>query len=548
MHIPQNLVITALKRIWEDGISTGDSSILETFLVAKYLAARNIAPNISTVNSAVDELFVDFKDHPQGRIQLFRSTPQGTPNWKDAKDSGRKTVWNYGTRHRGQKLFEDDHFSKGLLNDLSIALQQINIHKIDPVDLSIVLLRNQEVDSLDPKSLVSQFKDFFDLSDAELSFIARMDEPNWEERSLNGDGPIWDPNNMPDSWKPSAIIQKNPSEFSKPQKLDIHSLEDTTPITVESRIMRMLELSVASHNAVVAVGPPGTGKTTLLEQLVNKATSQPESVGLQVPPGRPIIVTPDESWTTRELVGGETIVGGEVKFAPGHILEAIKEDRWLILDEINRADMDRIFGSLFTWLSGKPVTVGTFKTATGNESIILGWSGKPESEIVTNSSATEYLAGDDWRLLGTYNAVDSAKVFRFGQALGRRFIRVPIPAAPAESIDSALTKICSGLPDIIKEKILNLYRCHIDVSPLGPALFLRMPKYLQASNVDWLTSESSVLSELLAESYVINLGPYLSKLDDLQAEDIKRSVIYQYSIFSEVEWEWIWKLSQNMSS
>ena len=546
MQIPHDLVTEALTRIWAEDITTGDASSLETFFVAKYLSAQGIAPSIATVNAAVTNLFVDLEDHPQGRIQLFRANAQRKPSWKDALDSGRKTVWNYGTRHRGKMLFKNSHFSNGLREDLKSALEDLKLHKFDPVDLSIALLRNDNVENLIPSDLISALKTKFNISDEELALVSRLEDPGWENRTLTFSAEGWDAKKIPADWKPND--KKSPAVESHIRKEETHSLDDIISITADKRIMRMLEISISSHNAVVAVGPPGTGKTTLLEELVKRAHLQPDNFGLQAPPKKPIIVTPDESWTTRELVGGETIVSGEVLFAPGHILEAIQADRWLILDEINRADMDRIFGSLFTWLSGKPVTVGSFNKNTNIESVTLGWSGKPESEVITTPGFTHYLAGDDWRLLGTYNAVDSAKVFRFGQALGRRFIRVPIPAASAESIDEAMTKVCSGLPLKTKDLILNIYRAHLEVAPLGPALFLRLPKYLQACNADWDLKGIEYYKEILAESYVINLGAYLNKLDDIQLAELKEALVVKYNVFSDMDWEWIWTLSQNLSS
>ena len=65
-------------------------------------------------------------------------------------------------------------------------------------------------------------------------------------------------------------------------------------------------------------------------------------------------MTPEEGWTTRDLLGGETVDdNGNLRFRPGHVLEAIRDDRWLVLDEANRADMDKIFGGLLTFLSDK---------------------------------------------------------------------------------------------------------------------------------------------------------------------------------------------------
>jgi hypothetical protein len=258
-----------------------------------------------------------------------------------------------------------------------------------------------------------------------------------------------------------------------------------------------------------------------------------------------VIATPDESWTTRELVGGITVVDGELQFANGFVLEAIASNKWLLLDEINRGDMDRIFGALFTWLSGKSVEVGRTGPKTDSKRIILGWSGQPECIVKNEVDQISYLAGDEWRLLGTYNAVDSSKVFRFGQALGRRFVRVPIPAAKPEDIKSVFEKACDGLPANSADDLLQIYSAHFEVESLGPALFLRIPVYLKSAGLEPATSESDY-REHLAEGYVVNLGGWLTKLDEIKLQELGSKVSGVGKVFSDEEWAWIKRISENI--
>lgn len=87
------------------------------------------------------------------------------------------------------------------------------------------------------------------------------------------------------------------------------------PPIVDPRIRRMLRNAVASSNAIMLIGPPGTGKSTLVEEIVRESAADPVAYGLSCRHDLSV-VTPDESWTARDLVGGISVeADGQLKFA-----------------------------------------------------------------------------------------------------------------------------------------------------------------------------------------------------------------------------------------
>jgi MoxR-like ATPase len=270
------------------------------------------------------------------------------------------------------------------------------------------------------------------------------------------------------------------STVELPESIDIARVDSRdAELQVNDRVWQMILMGIASSAAVILVGPPGTGKSALLRKAVGEISTQ--RLARDLPGVRtPIWATPDESWTARDLIGGETIVNGEIVFRPGWVLRAIAEDRWLVLDEANRGDLDRIFGALLTWLSGGQVAVGVESTAADAKTIELGWTaGASQVEVQEGDSGRprgviRYLAGQDWRLLGTYNALDSQRVFRLGAALGRRFVRIPIPPIAPALFTQALDAHANDLSAPTRHKISLLYHAHFgdEATRLGPALFL----------------------------------------------------------------------------
>lgn len=250
-------------------------------------------------------------------------------------------------------------------------------------------------------------------------------------------------------------------------------------VQVEDRLWQIILAAIASSAAVILVGPPGTGKSALVRKAIGTISANRQADGLAgIKP--PLWATPDESWTSRELIGGETVAEGTIVFRPGWVLRAIAEDRWLVLDEANRGDLDRIFGALLTWLAGGHVAVGVESSAEDARQVELGWTAGP-SRVQTveriadkRPGAIRYLAGEDWRLLGTYNALDAQRVFRIGAALGRRFVRVPIPPISPGLFRQVLQNHAGDLDDELLVKISLLYEAHYinEITRLGPALFL----------------------------------------------------------------------------
>lgn len=270
--------------------------------------------------------------------------------------------------------------------------------------------------------------------------------------------------------------------------LFILTADDLLPdLVLPESVTAHVTAAVRSGRHIVLMGVPGTGKTTLAHAVVKAAVRAGLCAG-------PLVATATADWTTFDTVGGLVPgAGGALRLMEGAIPRALRENRWVILDELNRADIDKALGPLLTVLAGTAVDL-TIQDESGTPVRIEPRAGAAGLEH--SSRARTYIAGSDWRIVATMNTLDRAALFTFSLAFARRFAFILIPPLDARTLHDLLaervplSEAASALLDVVAA-----------ASPrsLGPAVLLDAAGYIAARGQDPLALAEALGSFILPQ-------------------------------------------------
>lgn len=272
----------------------------------------------------------------------------------------------------------------------------------------------------------------------------------------------------PEAFQPPEDEEPDDSEPLEDLALDrlnglsVAAVEVVLPKTMvlPASVLAEAVTAIRAGKHLIFSGPPGTGKSTIASAISQAVMDQEYRV-----------TTATADWTTFDTIGGYLPTPeGPLTFEPGVVLRCIDESAWLVIDELNRADIDKAFGPLFTLLAGPGSERETvlLPHRRDGKHIEIRWA-----EANARRQTNTFSIARSWRLLGTMNVTDKASLYQLSFAFLRRFAVIDVPLPDRESYRRLFSGKIEQIPEVPRE-LLTDAAMTVAFGPveLGPAILL----------------------------------------------------------------------------
>lgn len=293
--------------------------------------------------------------------------------------------------------------------------------------------------------------------------------------------------------------------FIKPEEISTH-------INLPKNIINKITSALNMGKHIILTGDHGSGKTSIAVVLAKIAHKKDLNKGYN-------LASANEYWTAADTIGSLVEVEDMHKkiFKEGVILKSIRENKWIIIDEINKCDTYRCFNDFINALSGYNTMLSYMHENYKNIEIL---SENTDGKLDIN----KYLKSKDWRIIATMDTSEKHHM-SFSPALIRRFAFIDIDTNNySKLIDQYFIKNCLQ-NDLLKTKIKSIFGENglAKYKDIGSSSIYDLIHYLSIRSK--LMDDDDNIQDILAEGLELYILPQLRLLDAKVIEDVQKYLL-----------------------
>lgn len=357
-----------------------------------------------------------------------------------------------------------------------------------------------------------------------------------EESEINTQSP-WQTVRQSDPWH---LLNSNEIEIIVEDVLNYENKR----LEIDKEIIKRIINHLVCGKNVILIGAPGTGKTDLARRLLR-------ILGQKIVRNKePVEAVASYEWGRYEVIGGNSLSadhdGKNFAFHYGCVTKAIKERKLLLIDEFNRADMNKAFGEMFL--------------AVDHGRIELRQNEKPSElyELDEKELGSFIVVPAQFRMICTMNDYDKSLLNDLSYGMLRRFafVEIDIPKDKYAMKDMVIKRIKTGISfidndnkldsvfieiDELIEKIIVFFYDISRVRKLGVSTILDIVRYIVSGRIIRGELDSG---KLLVEAMIDYVIPQFDRLDVDTLRTVKDA---KFAKFNEVEDENVGEASTTIS-
>lgn len=307
----------------------------------------------------------------------------------------------------------------------------------------------------------------------------------------------------------------------EPLNMYINPEEISGLVNLPNEIICKIASALNMGKHLILTGPHGSGKTSIAVVLAKIAHQKNINNGYN-------LTSATEHWTSFDTIGGLMDDYNSKKvFKEGFILKSVRENKWLIIDEISKCDTYKCFNDFINSFYGHNTILSYIHENYKNIEII-------NEPLQDTYEVNQYVKNRDWRIIATMDTLEKHHM-NFLPAFIRRFAFIEIGVNNYSSLIDEYFLKNNLQNDLLKTKIKSIFSENglLKFKDVGASSIYDLIQYISIRSK--LLSEEENIQDILAEGLELYILPQLQVLDDKIIKEVQTYLIDLFDGYEKIK-------------